>query len=172
MLTKPSPSEFPEYYKRYINHLPESGILELYETQTRDVLELFNNLSKEKLAYKYASDKWSVCEVLGHLIDSEIIMGFRALTYARQDKTNLQMYDHDKYVETGFFNDVSSELVINHFSTVRKSNIALFKTFRSDMWLQIGFTGEKEFSTRTIPYIIVGHTDHHINVIKEKYLWK
>ena len=170
MLIKPSPSEFPEYYKRYINHLPESGIIELYETQTIEVLELFNNLSKEKLAYKYASDKWSVIEVLGHLIDSEIIMGFRALTYARQDNTNLQMYDHDKYVETGFFNNIESNLIINHFSAVRQSNLTLFKTFSNDMWQQKGLTGGKEFSTRTIPYIIVGHTDHHINVIKDKYL--
>lgn len=170
MLIKPPPSEFPEYYKRYIDNLPETGILDVYSKQTETVLELFNNLSEEKLQYKYASDKWRVIEVLGHLIDSEIIMGCRALTYARQDKTNLQMYDHDKYVETGFFNNIESNLIIDHFSAVRKSNLSLFKTFTKEMWLQKGLTGGKEFTARTIPYIIVGHTNHHLSVIEDKYL--
>ncbi len=89
MLIKPSISEYPEYYGRYINDLPDSGILDNYEKQTDEVLELFNNLTEDQLKYKYAPDKWSIIEVLGHLIDSEIIMGYRALTYARQDKSNL-----------------------------------------------------------------------------------
>ena len=172
MLLKPSFTEYPEYYGRYINNLPDSGILDNYEKQSDEVLELFNNLTEDQLKYKYAPDKWSVIEVLGHLIDSEIIMAYRALTYARQDKSNLQMYDHDKYVETGFFKDIESSLVINHFSAVRKSNISLFKTFTNEMWLQNGLTGGKEFTARAIPYIIVGHTNHHISVIKDKYLWK
>lgn len=170
MLLKPASSEYPEYYDRYINNLPDTGILDQYEQQSIKVLELFNNLNENKLQYKYAPNKWSIIEVLGHLIDSEIIMGYRSLSYARQDKSNLQMYDHDKYVETGFFKNIESNLLINHFSAVRKSNLSLFKTFTNEMWLHKGLTGGKEFTTRTIPYIIVGHTNHHINVIKEKYL--
>jgi hypothetical protein len=170
MLLKPSFSEYPEYYGRYINNLPDSEILDYYEKQTAEVLELFNNLTEDQLQYKYAPKKWSVIEVLGHLIDSEIIMGYRSLIYARQDKSNLHMYDHDKYVETGFFNDIESNLIINHFAAVRKSNISLFKTFTNEMWLQKGLTGGKEFTARAIPFIIVGHTNHHISVIQEKYL--
>ncbi|MCW8850714.1 MAG: DinB family protein [Melioribacteraceae bacterium] len=170
MLLKPSFTEYPEYYGRYINDLPDSGILDHYEKQTDEVLELFNNLTEDQLKYKYAPNKWSVIEVLGHLIDSEIIMGYRSLIYARQDKSNLHMYDHDKYVETGFFKNIESNLVINHFAAVRNSNISLFKTFTNEMWMQKGLTGGKEFTTRTIPYIFVGHTNHHISVIKEKYL--
>lgn len=170
MLSKPTASEYPEYYGKYINNLPESGILDHYEKQSAEVLELFNNLSESQLQYKYAPNKWSVIEVLGHLIDLEIIMGYRALTYARQDKSNLQMYDHDKYVETGFFKDIESNLIISHFSAVRQANNSLFKTFTEEMWLHQGLTGEKEFTTRSIPYILVGHTKHHISVIKEKYL--
>lgn len=170
MLLKPSINEYPEYYGRYINDLPDSGILDNYEKQTAEVLELFNNLTEDQLKYKYAPDKWSVIEVLGHLIDSEIIMGYRALTYARQDKSNLHMYDHDKYVETGFFKNIESNLIIDHFAAVRNSNISLFKTFTTEMWLLKGLTGGKEFTTRSIPYIIFGHTNHHISVIKDKYL--
>lgn len=170
MLIKPSSNDYPEYYNKYINSLPESGILEIYKSQTDEILKFYNELTSEKLLYKYAPDKWSIIEILGHLIDSEIIMNFRALTYARNDRTNLPMYDHDKYMANANFNNLDSGLMLNLYASVRKSNLLLFNSFTKENWNSRGITGNKEFTTSSIPYIIVGHTQHHINVIKEKYL--
>lgn len=170
MLIKPSSNDYPEYYDKYINLLPEVGLLETYKLQSDEILKFYNELTPKKLFYKYAPDKWSIIEILGHLTDSEIIMGFRALTYARNDKANLPMYDHDKYVTIADFNNLESDLIINLFASVRKTNLLLFKSFTKENWNARGNTGSKEFTTSSIPYIIVGHAQHHINVIKEKYL--
>lgn len=170
MLIKPSTGDFPEYYNQYINSLPNSGILEIYEMQTYEVLDFYKIFSDKETLFKYAPEKWSILEILGHLIDSEIIMGYRALTYARNDKSNLAMYDHDSYVNNGKFNNLSFDLLLDLYTSVRKSNLLLFKTFSEETWNLRGITGGKEFITSSIPYIIVGHTKHHINVIKEKYL--
>jgi len=171
LLIKPSSSDFPEYYRKYTDTLPNTGILQIYEQQTNEVLKLYNSVSKEMFLFKYAPSKWTILEVLGHLIDSEIIMGYRALTYARKDKSNLPLYDHDNYVIQGKFNNLNSDLLIEHYATVRKSNLLLFKTFTEKNWNAKGVTGDKDFIASSIPYILVGHTKHHVNVIKEKYLW-
>jgi DinB superfamily len=170
MIKKPSHEDYPEYYKIYIDSLLDFNILDDYEKQTNEILDLYKNFSEEKLMYKYAQDKWSIKEVLGHLLDSEIIMGYRALTYARKDKTNLPMYDHDEYVKTGSFDLVDSDLLIKHYAAVRESNLLLFRSIKGDVWSEKGITGSKNFTTSTIPYIVTGHTQHHLNVLKEKYL--
>jgi DinB superfamily len=170
MIRKPSHEDYPEYYKIYIDSLPDSDILTFLEKQTMEVIDLYKSFSEEKLLYRYAEDKWSIKEVLGHLLDSEIIMGYRALTYSRKDKTNLPMYDHDEYVKTGSFDSADSALLINHYAAVRESNLLLFKSIKGDVWNEKGITGGKIFTTCTIPYIVTGHTQHHLNVLKEKYL--
>lgn len=170
MITKPTNDEYPEYYRKYIDSLPEEGILKYYMNQTNDVKNLINNLSEEKLLFRYAEDKWSIKELIAHLLDSEIIMGYRALTYCRNDKTNLPMYDHDEYIKAGDFDTFNSSLLIKHYAVVRESNMILFKSISDENWIVKGITGGKIFTTRTIPYIVTGHTEHHIKVLKERYL--
>lgn len=170
MITKPLNQEYPDYYHTYIDELPDQGILEYLKNQSIELIELYKNISEDRLNYKYAEGKWTIKEILAHLLDSEIILGYRALRYARNDTTDLSMYDHDNYVKTGMFNLVSSDLLIKHYASVRESNYLLFKTFTDEVWLRKGLTGGKQFTTRTIPYITAGHTQHHIKVIEEKYL--
>lgn len=170
MLIKPNKDEYPEYYQFYIDLVPDEEILNYLENQTAEVLGLYQSFDEEKMLYKYEKDKWSIKELLGHLLDTEIIMGYRALTYARKDKSNLNMYDHDEYVTTGHFHSVESTLLIKHYKSVRESNLLLFKTFSTSDWLEKGITGGKNFTARTIPFILAGHTNHHIKVLKEKYL--
>jgi len=170
MLIKPKTEEYPEYYQFYIESLPDTEILKYLQNQTSEVVSLYKNFNEEKMIYKYEEGKWSVKELLGHLLDSEIIMGYRALTYARKDKANLSMYDHDNYVNTGCFHKIESELFIKHYSLVRESNLLLFRSFSEIDWLEEGNTGGKTFTTRTIPFILAGHTKHHLKVLKERYL--
>jgi hypothetical protein len=170
MLVKPNEDEYPEYYRTYIDQMPESNILKYYETQTHEVVNLYKSLSEEKLLFRYEIGKWSIKELLAHLLDSEIIFGFRALTYARNDKTNLPMYDHDEYVRISDFDAINSDLLIEHYETARKSNLLLFKSFTDGEWTQVGITGGKNFTTRTIPFIVSGHTNHHIKILRERYL--
>ena len=170
MLIKPLDTEFPEYYKKYIDSVPNNEILDVLDKQTTEIVNLFKGFSEEKLLFRYAQGKWSIKELLAHLLDSEIIMGYRALTYARGDRSDLPMYDHDEYVKTGSFDLIDSNILIKHYSSIRESNMLLFRSFSDKMWLQKGVTGGKSFSSRSIPYILAGHTKHHFTVLKEKYL--
>lgn len=170
MITKPTYDEYPEYYKRYIDSLPEEGILEYYSNQTNEVETLLKGLTEEKLLFRYETKKWSIKELIAHLLDSEIIMGYRALTYCRNDKTNLPMYDHDEYVNAGNFDTLKPSSLIKHYAVVRESNLLLFESITDQEWIRTGITGDKTFTTRTIPYIVTGHTEHHINILKERYL--
>ena len=169
MLAKPQSSEYPTYYSFYIDLMPDD-ILEFLENQTDEVLNLYKTFSEKKLLYKYAEGKWTIKEMLSHLLDSEIIFAYRALTYARKDKSNLPMYDHDEYVNVSHANKIDSYLLIDHYETTRKSNLLLFKSFTDEEWMEEGITDGKKFTTRTIPYITAGHTNHHIKVLKERYL--
>lgn len=170
MPTKPLISEYPEYYRIYIENLPQAGILDYLETQTESVVKLYKNLTKQQLEYRYRENKWSIKEILGHLLDSEIIFAYRALTYARGDKTNLPMYNHDEYAKNFDSQTINSSLLITQYRVTREANLLLFKTFTEKEWQQKGITGGKTFTTRSIPYITAGHTNHHLKVIKEKYL--
>lgn len=170
MLSKPLPAEYPPYYKIYIDLAPDSKILEFLVKQTKELVNIYKGLTKEKLLFRYENDKWSLKQILGHLIDFEIIFGYRALTYARKDKSDLPMYDHNNYVSSGLFDNIESSLLINQYESIRNTNLLLFKTLTEDAWLEEGVTGGKKFSTRTTPYISAGHTQHHLKVIKEKYL--
>lgn len=169
MLSKPEENECPEYYKRYIS-LVHDHVIEYYEKQTKEVIELIEGLSEQQLQYRYEKDKWSIKELIGHLIDSEIIIGYRALTYARNDKTDLPMYEHDEYVRESDYNNMDKNLLISLYASARNTNLLMFKTFTESEWLNKGLTGGKAFTTRSIPFILAGHTKHHLTILREKYL--
>jgi hypothetical protein len=170
MLRKPEKDEYPEYYSIYIDPMPEIDILDYYEKQTKTLLEFYQKLKEKELQYSYAEGKWSIKGILIHLLDSEIIMAYRALTYARGDQTDLPLYDHDEYMENETLSKMNSKTLIDHYSSVRQANLFLFNSFSDSDWLKKGLTGGNIFTARTIPFILSGHTNHHFNVIKERYI--
>lgn len=170
MITKPAENQYPDYYQKYTNIVPDGDILEILKSNKEKIISLLSGLTDKQAEYRYAEGKWSIKELLGHLTDTERIFAYRALRMARNDKTNIPQYDHDAYVAEAKFDNQKIADIIEHYNTVRQASISLFKSFDEDVWERIGSSGGKEFIVKCFPFIIAGHELHHLGIIKERYL--
>jgi len=165
-------NEYHPYFKTYIDPLVSNGksiIENLIETGS--FLEaIVSNLPKEKELYIYADGKWTIKELLVHIIDTERIFIYRALRFARNDKTDLQGFDQDDYNDNVDANGRALKDILEEFRTVRASSISLFKSFSGDALLMTGTASGNSISVRAIGYLMSGHQLHHIKIFKERYL--
>jgi hypothetical protein len=159
-----------EYFRNYINNVKEENVIDAFESSLEYTRKFLLNIPKEKLEYKYQHDKWTIKEIILHLIDSERIMGYRALTFARNDKNELWGYDQDNYIKYSNANKRSIEDLIEDFTIARRSNIVLFNSFDDEMFMRKGFANKKEQSVLLLGFLIVGHELHHLKIIKDRYL--
>lgn len=165
-----SSSEYAAYYKPYIQAIGEVVLLEELENSLLHFLEFLNSIPVEKHEYRYAEGKWTVKDIVLHLIDAERIFAYRALRIARKDKTPLPGFEENEYVESAFANHRTLYDLQEEFITVRKATICLFKTFSDEQLQQIGVASENSVSVRAIGFIIIGHQKHHQRIIFERYL--
>ncbi|MUU77202.1 DinB family protein [Winogradskyella endarachnes] len=163
-------NEYNSYYQPYIDYATNSSILEGLSINLKDVVAFFETISEEKQEYAYAKGKWTIKDILLHLIDTERIFSYRALRISRNDKLPLQGFEQDDYVLNGYANNRSMENLIKEYIAVRKSTIALYKSFNTDALLKIGEASGFPISVRALGYIITGHENHHVSVIKKRYL--
>ncbi|MDH3216556.1 MAG: DinB family protein [Candidatus Krumholzibacteria bacterium] len=170
MLARPGPTEYVDYYERYIARVPEGDILHFIGDQISKTTELLGTIGEEKAAYRYARDKWSIKQVIGHLNDIERIFQYRALAFARSDKTPLPSIEQDDYVARANFDDRTLASLTDEYRWVRSSGLALFESFDDEILLRGGTASGCAFTVRAIPYILAGHDIHHIDVIRERYL--
>jgi len=166
----PDVSEYAEYYGRYISLAPAGDILAALEEQPGQTLALLSGLSDEQAHYRYAPDKWSIKEVLGHLIDTERVFAYRALRFARNDPTPLSGFEQDDYVRFGSFGGCPLGYLMEQFSSVREATVFLFEGLSAEAWMRRGLANQNEISVRAIAYVIAGHELHHRQVLKDKYL--
>lgn len=166
---RPSEKDYASSYKGYIEQIKEDDILKVLEDQLTTAAKFFNTIPQEKGNYAYSEGKWSVKEVLGHVIDCERIFATRALCIARGEKQSLPGFEQDDYVKEAGFNKRPLDDLVEEFSLVRKSNVALFKSFSEEKLNERGTASENEVTVRAILFIIAGHTIHHIKILKEKY---
>lgn len=169
-MKRPQPSEYFEFYHGYISLVKNENIISELEEQLLQLQVLLSLVSADKEEFAYAEGKWTIKQVVGHIIDTERIMAYRALRISRKDKTELSGFDEDFFVANSNFNSRSLYDLVHEFSLVRESNIALFKSFTEEMVSEMGSANGKAISVRALLFIIVGHTQHHMNVIKSKYL--
>jgi uncharacterized damage-inducible protein DinB len=160
----------PVYYDSYIDRVRDKEPLKVLEDQMNSTQDLFTSISDEKGNFAYAEGKWTIKELIGHLIDSERVFGYRALRFARGDKTELPGFEQDDYVAAADFSKRSLSDLAEEFYLVRKSNLLLFKSFSEEELSRTGIANDGEVSVEALLHIIAGHENHHINVIKEKYL--
>lgn len=170
MSGRPEPNEYPEWYDGYVKSVPEGNIVDLLKSQLEDIVKLAANIQEDISFFKYAPDKWSIKEIFGHLNDTERILSCRALRFIRKDKTDIPQYDHDKYVAAANFDRIPIKKLIEEFKSIRHATVALFANVSGDDWMSAGSAGGKPFTVRAMAYIIVGHVNHHIVVLKERYL--
>src|SRR5262245_15965083 len=170
MTQRPESSEYATYYGKYIALVPDGDLAVILNRQIDTTAALLSPLSEQKANYAYAPGKWSIKEVLGHVIDSERIFAYRALRIARNDKTPLPGYEQDDYVATAKFNARPLAGLLDEFAAVRKASIELFKHFSDEEWQRRGNANQNEITARSLGYIIAGHELHHMNVVRTRYL--
>jgi len=169
MIPAPQSNEYAEYYGKYILLVKEGNILDTLENQLQNLTDLLSKIDDEKSNFRYAEGKWSVKEVLGHILDTERIFAYRALRISRNDKQPLLSFDENEYINQSNYGNISFKHVVNEFSLVRESNILMFKNFTDEMWLRIGTASNYQVSVRAVAYILVGHAEHHKNILIERY---
>jgi uncharacterized damage-inducible protein DinB len=171
LINKPKQGEFPSYASMYIDLLPGDGlVLQHMEENVKMVKYLALSLQEEKLLFRYAEGKWSIKEILVHIIDDERIYSYRALRFARNDKTELPGFEQDDYSFYSKANERNIENILEEYESVRKSSITLFKNISDDAFLRTGVANGNKVSVRALIYHIAGHELHHLNIIKERYL--
>jgi len=163
-------SEYNIFYQTYIDACGDFELVDGLVNNFDTTFNLFNSIPAEKHEYSYDVGKWTIKELIQHLIDSERIFAYRALRIAREDKTNIAGYEHNDYVPVSRANNRNYSDLVEEFKAIRKSSIALFKSFDNDMLLSTGTANNDAISVGAIGFIMVGHYNHHINVIKERYL--
>ena len=166
---RPSEKDFAPYYKEYIEQIKEDNIINVLDAQLNTATKFFNSIQEGKGNYAYAEGKWSVKEVLGHVIDCERVFAYRALCIARGEKQSLPGFEQNDYVEEAAFNKRGLKDLADEFSSLRKSNLALVKSFSDKELNKRGLVNENEITVCAILFIIAGHCMHHIKVLKEKY---
>lgn len=165
------PNEYGSYYANYINQVDENTtILDGLRMRLKEALYLYQSIPEGQFDHSYADGKWSIKEVLHHVIDTERVFAYRALRIARGDKLNLPGFSQDDFVEKAASHNRNKNELISEFQSVRQATISLFESFTEDMLLEIGSASESPISTRALGYIIIGHEKHHANIISERYI--
>lgn len=170
-IEKPAEGEYAPYTIMYIGLLPDDGlVLKHLKDNLKATTDFIYSLPEEKLAYRYAEGKWTIKELLVHLVDDERIYAYRALRFARNDKTELPGFEQDDYARYSGANERDIKEIMKEFATVREATISLFEGFDSEALMRAGMADGKVMSVRAAAYHIAGHELRHINIIKERYL--
>jgi hypothetical protein len=169
---RPESTEYNEYFDRYISLVPQGDVILNLERQLNETLATLLSISEADANSSYAPGKWSLKEVVGHILDSERVFGYRALAFARNDAANLPGFEQDDYVSNGSFNSVAIKDLALEFEHVRRANILFFRHLAPEAWQRTGVANNNPVSVRAIAYIIAGHELHHLSIIKTRYLKK
>ena len=169
-MTKPEKSEYDPYYERYISLVDENSLLETLAAQPGELKNQFASMPDEQGLYAYAEGKWTIKEVLGHLIDGERMFAYRIFRISRGDKTPIEGFEQDGYIENAYSNSRSMADLIEEFRLLRDANIFFFRNLRQDDWLRTGTANKAAISVRALAYIMAGHIRHHIDILRDRYI--
>src|SRR6202158_3573515 len=158
---RPAPDEYASSYETYISKVKGNDIVGILESQRLQMAQLFAARSERDGNFRYAPDKWTVKQVLGHVNDTERIFTYRALRIARGDQTPLSGFEQDDCVRGGNFAERTLVDLAEEFGLVRAATIALFRSLKKDAWLRRGVANEKEGTVRALAFIVAGHELHH-----------
>lgn len=163
-------NEYVPYQKMYLDLVENKPLVASLEASLNDFIAFFEAIPDDKLSFAYKEGKWTIKEVLLHMIDTERIFQYRALRFAREDKTMLPGFSENDFVPYSNANSRSKESLLKEYKAVRLSTIALYETFSDENLKIVGNSSGGAMSVRGLGYLIVGHQIHHVNIIKERYL--
>jgi DinB superfamily len=168
-VSRPQPGEYASFYERYISLIQGEEILRTLDEQRRQMMLLLSGRNESDGDFRYAPEKWSVKEVLGHICDTERIFAYRALRIARADATPMAGFEQDDYVRNGGFGQRLLSDMVEDFIAVRRATISLFRNLDAAAWIRRGVANKNEVTVRALAYITAGHELHHRRILEEKY---
>lgn len=170
-ITQLSSNEYASFYANYINKVSdEYTLIEELEISVHRLIKFIQNIQMDKYDYRYAEGKWTIKDILQHLIDSERIFAYRALRFARNDKTELPGFNEDDFAAIANGAKRSIMDLLTELSVVRQSTLSLFKNFDEEQLLRSGIASNNNMSVRALGFVIIGHQNHHQQVFEERYL--
>ncbi len=170
IMTRPDFNTLPEFHKRYVQHVKDYDVLEAMKISSKETLGLVRSISEEMGEHRYAAGKWSIKELLCHMMDTERILAYRALRFARNDKTNLPGFEENDYAPQANANNRNIKQIADEMERLRQTTIDLFINFTAEMLERKGLANNLELSVLNLGYIIPGHESHHRAILKERYL--
>jgi DinB superfamily len=168
-LERPKPGEYDPYYDRYISLIPGNDVIATLASQTPKTVALLSTRTEQDGDLRYAPGKWTVKEALGHMIDTERIMSYRALRIARNDRTPIEGFEQDEYVRDGPHPGILLADLVEEFKTVRAATVAFFRNLGPADWTRRGTANTKEITVRALAFVIAGHEVHHRQILEERY---
>ena len=170
LLSRPAADEYNAYYDRYISKVPEGDIAQTLSAQLSATLAFLESIPESRGDYRYAAGKWTVKEVILHVIDAERIFAYRALRIGRGDKTPLASFEQDDYVPMSRASERTVRDLAEELGHVRRASIALFRHLDEEAMSRRGTASNYPVTPRALAYIIAGHERHHVEILREKYL--
>jgi uncharacterized damage-inducible protein DinB len=165
------PNEFPAYFATYLNQVSdEYTLIEELEISVHRFIKFVQNIPLDKFDYRYADGKWTIKDIIQHIIDSERVFAYRALRFARCDKTALPGFEENVYVEAANANKRSIQDLLSEMLIVRQATLSLFKSFATELLVEKGIASNNSVSVRALGFAIIGHQNHHQRVFEERYL--
>ena len=168
-MKRPDTTEYAPYYERYVS-LVTGDVANVLVSQTTRLQDMITAMPEEKGEFRYAEGKWSIKELLGHLIDGERMFSYRVLRISRGDETPIEGFEQDGYIENAHSNQRSFAEILEEFSLLRRANMILFKNLTDEDWSRLGTASGATVSVRALAFIMAGHIEHHLGILKERYL--
>lgn len=169
LATRPAAGEFAEYYGRYIAHVPEGDVVTTLRDHGRTLHTTLAAVPESHAGFRYAPGKWSIRDVVGHLIDAERIFTYRALRIARGDATPLASFDQEPYVAAARADERPLADLLDEMRAVREATVRLFAGLPAESWSRRGIASEQPVSVRALAFITAGHAIHHLDILRDKY---
>ncbi len=166
----PAADEYFSYYGGYVSLVGSGNLLQTLYLRLNEAKSFYSSIESAKSLFRYADNKWSVREVLGHIIDTERIMSYRALSFARGDANALPGMDQDEFMKHSNFDERDWNGMIDEFISLRRANILMFENLPDDAWDRRGVASDHEITVRALGYIVAGHEIHHSRVVADRYL--
>ena len=166
---QPLETEYAADYRGYVGYVTEEEILPVLRSQLDALDVLLGRVTPERERFRYAEGKWSIREIVGHLIDGERVFGYRAFCIARGEQNNLPGFDQDDYMLTAPYDRIDLEDLLSEFRLVRMSNLAMFRNLDDEAWARLGMANNNQVSVRALAFIMAGHARHHMGVLRERY---
>jgi hypothetical protein len=168
-IERPAATEYAPYYAGYVGHVPDTDILAALEAQPSALRAWARAVPADKELFRYAPDKWSPRQVVGHLSDGERVFGYRAFAIGRGDTAALPGYDEGAYMARARFDERMLADLVDEFAHLRAGNLLAMRSFTAEDWRNVGNANGAPISTRALAWIMVGHVRHHLDVLRTRY---